>query len=170
MIARMATDDTRSLQVRPTAATFPRPRAKALPTQCALPGCAPRTRAPAIAQQLQLGGGNRSAVAARRRDVEGRVTVEEPGWLQSEPAPGDRHHRPFLGPGEMGRPEGVPEHDVGAVDVLFAGGEGRQPRAAVLLVHEVPGWVALSGIVPGDPQVVSRETRPGANRRRGIGE
>ncbi len=59
--------------------------------------------------------------------------------------------------GEVGQAEGVPHHDVLAVDVPVLRHIGRQARSAGVLVHEVAGGVPLLLGVPGDPQVLGGE-------------
>src|SRR5580692_12311258 len=70
----------------------------------------------------------------------------------------------------MGGAEGVPHHDVGAVDVLVGRYEGGEAGAARVLVHEVPGRVAVGWVVGGDPEVVGGETGPGGQRGGRVGE
>src|SRR5579862_3569271 len=53
------------------------------------------------------------ALRGIRRDVQRRVPVEEPEWLEPERHGVDRHHRPVLRPGDVVDAEHVPEHHVG---------------------------------------------------------
>src|SRR4051812_43765004 len=59
----------------------------------------------------------RRAVTRRRWHVQGGVAVEEADRLEHEAGVVDRHDRPVLRAGHVGEPEGVPEHDVLAVEV-----------------------------------------------------
>ena len=56
----------------------------------------------------------------RRRGIEGGVAVEEADRLEHEPCAVHGHDRPVLRPREVRQAEGVPHHDVGAVDVASA--------------------------------------------------
>ena len=51
------------------------------------------------------------------RKVERRVSIEVPVRHQVETGFGHRHDRPLLDPGYVVRPDHVPHHDVGVVDV-----------------------------------------------------
>src|SRR5580704_3733940 len=102
--------------------------------------------------------------------VQSRIAAEEAGRLEREPAAGYRHHRPVLRAREMRRPEGVPQDNVGAVDVAVTGRERGQAGAARMLVDEITRRVALRRVVPGDPQVVRGEPGAPGDRRRRIGQ
>ena len=105
-----------------------------------------------------------------RGDVQGRVAVEEAGGLEGEAAARDRHDRPVFRARDVRGAERVPQDDVGAVDVPVGRDERGDPGSAGVLVHEVPGRVALGGVVPGHPQVVGCEPGPGRHRGGGIGQ
>src|ERR1700679_4341551 len=52
-----------------------------------------------------------------RWHVERGIAVEEAHRDERETGVLDRHDGPVLGPGQVGHPEGVPQHDVGVDDV-----------------------------------------------------
>jgi hypothetical protein len=104
------------------------------------------------------------------RDVEGRVAVEEADRLESEAGVVDGHDGPVLGTGEVGETEGVPQDDVGTVEVAVGGGPGRQAGTAGVLVDEVAGRIAFGRVVRGDPEVAGGEGGAGMDGRAGVGE
>ena len=98
---------------------------------------------PSLRSSFELGRDSRSrgAVPVRRcwREVAARVAVEEAERLQCEPGVLARHHRPVLRPAEVGRANGVPQHDVLIDDRPVRGGPLRQPGAARVLVRHHSG-------------------------------
>ncbi len=74
--------------------------------------------------------------AGGRGDVERGVAVEEPERREQEAGVLDRHHRPVLGPHEVGDTERVPEHDVGVDERPVGGRPAGQPVAALVLVRD----------------------------------
>src|SRR3984885_12988813 len=81
----------------------------------------------------------------RRREVDGRVPVEEAERLQREPGVLHRHDREVLRPAEVGHADRVPHHDVGVDDRPVGRGPPGQPVAARVLVREVAGRPPLVG-------------------------
>src|ERR1700733_13684655 len=77
------------------------------------------------------------------RHVECGVPVEEAERDQAEAGRLDRHDRPVLGPGDVGDPEGVPDHNIGVDHRTVLGRPRRQPGAAAVLIGVVAGGIAL---------------------------
>ena len=98
------------------------------------------------------------------RDVQRRVLAEEAVRLERELGVVHGHDRPVLRAGEVRRTEGVPQHDVFAVDRGVVGDVLRDAVTTRVLVHEVAGGVPLRRVVLGHEQVLGREL--GARRDR----
>ena len=77
--------------------------------------------------------------SVRRRQIQRRVAVEEPDRLKHEAAGLDGHHGPVLGPRQVGRTDGMPEHHIRIFDVAVVGGPGGQAVTAGIQVGMVAG-------------------------------
>src|SRR6476661_2817283 len=127
-------------------------RARSRPAAVVLPAGAGVRLVAATAAALGMAGG--FLLVGVGGNVQDRAAVEEALRPQLEADGVHGHDGPVLHPGEVGQAEGVPHHDVLAVDVPVLRDIGGQARAAGVLVHEVARGVLLVLGVPGDPQVL----------------
>lgn len=71
-----------------------------------------------------------AASAAVTRQIQRGIAVKEAHRDQVKTAVLHWHHRPVLGPRQMGDADGVPHHEIATTDVAIVRGVGRQPAAA----------------------------------------
>src|SRR5712691_2931800 len=96
-------------------------------------------------------------VVLRCRHVESRAASEKANRFQGEAKHLHRHDRPILWPNDMVGSKGIPYDDVDPLQGAVLLHVGWQPIPAPLLVRVVPGSIALSWVVRGDPQVTAHK-------------
>src|SRR5262244_3544768 len=93
----------------------------------------------------------------RRRDIKGRIPVEEANRLQAEADVGDRHDGPFLGAWNVVHPDRIPDDQIG----VFYGTIHLRPLwqsgAPRMLVRIVASCIFLGGVIRRDPQMLCDE-------------
>src|SRR6266568_2010401 len=90
---------------------------------------APRTRRSIVVASVMAGDG--------RWNVECRIAIEEPHWLERKADRGYRHDGPVLGPDHVVRTERVPDHHVSVRDRAVSGGIRGEAGTAWMLVRVI---------------------------------